>query len=59
MALTAFVVWETAKDAYNTAMSTAFTGAAAGVLGAAVVALLVMRGRKPTPAAEPDPVLVG
>lgn len=35
-----------ARQAYDAAMSTAFLGAAAGVLGAAVLALLLLRGRK-------------
>ncbi|MEU7901143.1 hypothetical protein AB0B45_51010 [Nonomuraea sp. NPDC049152] len=35
-----------ARQAYDAAMSTAFLGAAAGVLGAAVLALLLPRGRK-------------
>ncbi|MDP4510969.1 MFS transporter [Nonomuraea turcica] len=41
-----------AREAYNAAMSATFVGAAAGVLGAAVLALLLLRGRKPAPAAE-------
>ncbi|GAB3989976.1 MFS transporter [Actinoallomurus acanthiterrae] len=40
----------TARDAFATAMSTTFTVGAAGVLAAAVLALLVLRGRKPAPA---------
>ncbi|WP_214319540.1 MFS transporter [Nonomuraea sediminis] len=35
-----------ARQAYDAAMSTAFIGAGAGVLGAAVLALLLLRGRK-------------
>ncbi|MFB9529547.1 hypothetical protein [Nonomuraea roseola] len=35
-----------ARDAYSAAMSSAFLGAMAGVLGAAVLALLLLRGRK-------------
>ncbi|WP_188188997.1 MFS transporter [Nonomuraea sp. SYSU D8015] len=40
-----------AREAYNAAMSTAFAGAAAGVIGAAVLALILLRGR--TKAAGP------
>jgi EmrB/QacA subfamily drug resistance transporter len=36
-----------ARDAYDTAMSATFLGAAAGVLAAAVLALFLMRGHKP------------
>ncbi|GAA3246542.1 MFS transporter [Nonomuraea helvata] len=36
-----------AREAYHVAMSSAFLGAATGVLGAAVLALLLLRGRKP------------
>ncbi|MEV4116040.1 MFS transporter [Nonomuraea sp. NPDC049695] len=36
-----------AREAYHAAMSSAFLGAATGVLGAAVLALLMLRGRKP------------
>ncbi|MGI5170720.1 MFS transporter [Spirillospora sp. CA-253888] len=46
---------DAARAAYGAAMSTAFAGAAAGVLGAAVLALLLMRGRKPALPA-PGPV---
>lgn len=56
-----------ARDAYSAAMSSAFLAAMAGVLGAAVLALLFLRGRKrgahtatstlaSTPAEEPTPV---
>ncbi|QFG24543.1 MFS transporter [Actinomadura sp. WMMB 499] len=55
---------DAARDAYGAAMSTAFTGAAAGVLAAAVLALFLMRGRRPAPPvptapAEPGTPLVG
>ncbi|MEU7896295.1 MFS transporter [Nonomuraea sp. NPDC049152] len=50
-----------ARQAYDAAMSSAFLGAAAGVLAAAVVALFLLRGRKPgahaaSPAEQPIPV---
>ncbi|MFI6520857.1 MFS transporter [Spirillospora sp. NPDC050679] len=49
---------DAARQAYGAAMSTAFTGAAAGVLGAAVLALLLMRGRT-SALPTPDPVHAG
>ncbi|MFE3450795.1 MFS transporter [Nonomuraea sp. NPDC059194] len=45
-----------ARQAYDAAMSSAFLGAAAGVLGAAVLALILLRGRKVgAHAASPTP----
>ncbi|MET8424764.1 MFS transporter [Nocardia sp. NPDC004860] len=45
----------TARDAFAGAMSVSFGVSALGVLAAAVLALGVLRGRQPTPAAEADP----
>ncbi|MEU5881990.1 MFS transporter [Spirillospora sp. NPDC047279] len=46
----------TARDAFTTAMSTSFIAAACGVVAAALLALIVLRDKKPAkPSTEPAP----